>query len=327
MNIRTVAFVFALWALIAVAGCGSTPGTVTEGPLRQEWAGGAEEAVEIKPIPEAAFSRTLPAVIPETDLDYRVGPRDVISIIVYGEKDLSVDEMMITSDGFISMPLIGRMSVDNLTVTEIEGRIAKLLADGYLVNPQVMVTVKSFVSRNAIILGAVATPGSYPLKGRFFLLELISQAGGILSESAGSDILIWRTSDAKSATRGENEREQVIRIGTERLLKEGDMRLNVPILDRDVVFVPEAEHIYIIGEVRKPGSIRLQRDRITALEAITMAGGFTPIAASNRTRIIRVTDGVEQTIPVPVRDVIRGERSRDVVLMPGDVIVVPESLF
>ncbi|MCK9276172.1 MAG: polysaccharide export protein [Syntrophales bacterium] len=306
-----------------ISGCAPTP-AVTE-----RKAAIARTEVDIKPAYKEKFTSTVAETkIPEISVhEYLIGAKDILSVIVYGEEDLSLKESTVTADGFISMPLVGRISVAGLTTLQIEKKITKLLSDGYLINPQVTVVVKSFQSKKAFILGAVEKPGSYPLQGNAVLLELISTAGGILYESAGKYILIWRAASGEKTSEDE-ESGRVIRIATERLLKEGDMRLNVPIEDRDVVFVPQAEQVYIIGEVKNPGSFPIIKDKITVLEAITMAGGFTRIASPNKTRIIRVEDGIEKTIYVRANDIIKGgEKSKDIPLQSGDIVVVPESLF
>ena len=305
--------------LLLVIGCATAPPPTKEAVL-------TKADVKMNPVYQEKFTATVASEISkEAPRDYRVGPKDVLSITVYGEEDLSLKDVLVTSDGFLSMPLIGRFSVEGMTTLDIEQNITKRLGNGYLVNPQVSVTVKSFKSKKAFILGAVEKPGVYPLEGEAVLLELISSSGGILYDSAGKYILIWR--HAAPTETGEESGGQVIKIALQRLLKEGDMRLNVGIQDRDVVFVPQAEHIYIIGEVKEPGSFPVFKNDITVLEAITMSGGFTPIAAPNRTRIIRVENGLERTITVRMKDIIKGERSKDVVLKSGDIVVVPESLF
>jgi polysaccharide export outer membrane protein len=100
------------------------------------------------------------------------------------------------------------------------------------------------------------------------------------------------------------------------------------LVDRDVLYVPTAEYFYIIGQVRKPGSYAIPDREITLVEAIGMAGGFTRIASRNKTRIIRVEEGIEKIIQVKVDAIIKaGKKIQDVVIQPNDVIVVPESFF
>lgn len=83
----------------------------------------------------------------------------------------------------------------------------------------------------------------------------------------------------------------------------------------------------VLGEVQKPGSFGLEKPT-TVMEAVSMAGGLTPKAAPNRTRVIRISGGRETTIDVPLADVMEGGRQdRDVTLQPNDKVVVPESFF
>ena len=308
-----------LISIFFIAGCASYSETTKDVLTKTD--------VQIKPQYEEKFTSSITSNIEADEAqDYGVGPRDSLSFTVYGEEDLSPDGLIVSQEGYISFPLTGRVHVEGLSTPEIEKKVADLLADGYIVNPQVTVSVKSFKSKKAFILGAVEKPGVYPLRGQERLLEIISTAGGIQNEKAGKFILIWR-----QKSRGENGSKnsgngRLIKIGLERLLQQGDMNLNVPLINKDVVFVPQAEYIYIIGEVKKPGSYKFT-ENITILETITMAGGFTPIASPNKTRIIRVEDGKEKNIPVRMKDIIKGEKSKDIVLKSGDIIVVPESLF
>ena len=87
--------------------------------------------------------------------------------------------------------------------------------------------------------------------------------------------------------------------------------------------------VFIMGFVNRPGEYELFKDRpTTALEAITMAGGFRRGAAENSTKIIRIEDGQEVTIPIKVTDIMRkGNKDKDISVKPGDIIVVPESFF
>jgi len=83
----------------------------------------------------------------------------------------------------------------------------------------------------------------------------------------------------------------------------------------------------VLGEVQKPGSFTLEKPT-TVMEAVSMAGGLTPKAAPNRTRVIRFSGGKESTIAVPLADIMEGQsRDRDIMLHPNDKVVVPESFF
>jgi polysaccharide export outer membrane protein len=257
--------------------------------------------------------------------DYTVGGYDVLSITVYEEKDLSKEAVRVSEDGYISFPLIGRIKVDDLTTSEIEQTIShKLAEEEYLLDAHVAVLVTEYNSKRFLVLGAVKTPGSYSLQASECVLDAISRAGGIDSEHAGKRAMIVRTEDLKGA----QERKVVIDIDLQGLLKGQDQISNMYLSDKDVLFIPTAEHFYIIGQVNKPASYTLPEGEITLVEAIGMAGGFTRIAARNRTRIIRVENGAEKIIEVQVDAITEaGRKIQDVVIRPNDVIVVPESFF
>lgn len=87
--------------------------------------------------------------------------------------------------------------------------------------------------------------------------------------------------------------------------------------------------IFILGEVKTPGSYELPAEsKLTVLEAVTMAGGFTPIAAPDRTKVIRTVEGKNQSFTIEVSAITkRGEKQKDIQLEPNDVVFVPQSFF
>ncbi|MDY7037465.1 MAG: polysaccharide biosynthesis/export family protein [Thermodesulfobacteriota bacterium] len=265
--------------------------------------------------------------------DYKVGGYDVLNIEVYEEKDLSREAIRVSADGYISFPLIGRLRVKHLTTSEIEKLTSLKLAEGqYLLDAHVSVMVTEYNSKRFLVLGTVMNPGSYSLKAQERILDAISRAGGVrrIKETnadhpgAGKRGMIIRTENPDTP----QERRIVINIDLQSLLKGQDQISNIFLVDKDVLFIPTAEHFYIIGQIKKPGSYTIPDKEISLIEAISMAGGFTPIAARNKTRIIRVEDGNEKIIEVKVDAITKaGKKIQDVIIQPDDVIVVPESFF
>jgi polysaccharide export outer membrane protein len=258
-------------------------------------------------------------------VDYTVGGYDILNIKIYEEPDLSREAVRVSRDGYISFPLIGRIKVADLTPSEIEDLIShKLGKEEYLLGAHVSVMVTEYKSKRYFVLGAVRGAGIYPLQARERVLDAISRGGGIDSAQASKKAMIIRTENPDTL----QERKIVIDINLQALLKGEDQISNIYLTDKDVLFVPTADHYYIIGQVSSPGSYALTDREITLVEAIGMAGGFTSIAARNRTRIIRVEDGVEKIIQVNVDAITKaGKKIQDVPIKPGDVIVVPESFF
>jgi len=257
--------------------------------------------------------------------DYTVGGYDVLSITVYEEEDLSREAVRVSGDGYISFPLIGRLKVDRLTTSEIETMISLRLAqEQYLLDAHVSVMVTEYNSKRFLVLGTVKNPGSYSLCSRERVLDAISKAGGIDLKQAGKKGMIIRTEDPKT----DSERKIVINLDLEGLLKGSDQISNIFLAEKDTLFIPKAERFYLIGQVQRPGSYPIAEKDISLVEAISTAGGFTQIAARNRTRIIRVENGIEKIIEVRVDDITEaGKKIQDVIIQPDDVIVVPESFF
>ena len=87
------------------------------------------------------------------------------------------------------------------------------------------------------------------------------------------------------------------------------------------------KEVFVSGQVENPGALPLLGKYMTAYEAVNKAGGFTNIAWPGRTKVIRVEDGVKSIIKVNLKKVKKGDKSRDITLKPGDIVVVPETIF
>ncbi len=258
--------------------------------------------------------------------DYKIGGYDVLSITVYEEKDLTIEAIRVSADGFISFPLIGRLHVADQTTSEVGRMITRRLAEGgYLLDAHVSVMVAKYEGRKFSVLGAVKTPGNYPLQAREKVLDGISRAGGIdIEKGEKQEAMVIRTLNPGKP----EERKIVINFDLQGLLKGSDQLSNIYLADQDVLFIPKADFFYIIGEVKQPGSYAFNKKDITVIEAISMAGGFTRIAARNRTRIVRVENGVERIYDVKVDEITRaGKMIQAVPIKPNDLIVIPESFF
>ena len=160
---------------------------------------------------------------------------------VYDNPDLS-QEVTIGADGAFSYPLIGRVQAAGLPVQQLETLLAKRFAEGYLVSPQVGVTVTQHKSQQVYVMGAVKTPGSYPLQRQTTLLEMLSAAGGPTPE-AGSEViadprgrhdrLCRRNSQSSAAANG----QPAMRVSLEQLMA-GGVPQRISLQDGDVIYVP-----------------------------------------------------------------------------------------
>jgi polysaccharide export outer membrane protein len=256
--------------------------------------------------------------------EYAIGPRDVLVITVWGQADLSRD-YTVDPDGFIPFPLIGRVKAVGSNPKELAAQLTELLGKDYLVNPQVIVSVREYLSQKVQVLGAAEKPGVYYLNGPTTMLEILSKAGGLAS-TAGKQVILLRN-DAGSGGSAAGA-SPVLRFSLEKI-QAGDVAENTRVQSQDTIIVSRAQaHSYFVfGEVKKPGGYTLEKET-NILEGITIAGGFTDKAAPGRTRVIRSTPEGQKVIEIDMHDILRrGREAKAVMLQENDVVVVPESFF
>ena len=257
--------------------------------------------------------------------EYIIGPGDVLTVAVWGHPDLSRD-YTVDPDGFAPFPLINRVKAGGLTTRQVAASLTDLLGKDYLVNPQVIVSVKEYQSQKVTILGETARPGVFYLTGPTTLVDVLSKAGW-LSKNAGKQILVVR--DQPLAGLGAQGGDTtILRLNVDKL-QAGNNAENVRVQAGDTIFVTSRDenNFFVFGEVKKPGSYPLDKET-NVLEGITIAGGFTDKASPSRTRVIRVGMAGPQVLEIDMNDIVkRGQRDKALRLQANDVVVVPESFF
>jgi polysaccharide export outer membrane protein len=260
------------------------------------------------------------AVVPApggADSDYVIGSRDVLTVTVFGEPDLS-GPFRVDGDGTITYPLIGRVPASGLTARTLEDRLRTLLANGYLKHPQVRVEVDQYRSQSVFVIGEVREPGRYPLTGDMTLIEALAAAGS-MSGTAGSEVLVVHSTQkmppAGPVVPGADQTAEVTHINIADL-QTGRLASNIPLHDGDTVFVPKAETFYITGQVKNPGAYVLQPG-MTVLQAISLAGGLTERGSNRRVKIVRFVNGEKREIDVEQTNHVQA----------GDTLVVPQRFF
>jgi polysaccharide biosynthesis/export protein len=248
---------------------------------------------------------------------YTFGPEDVLRITVYDHPDLS-HEVTIATDGAFTYPLVGKFQAAGLTVQELEQRLTQRLADGYLVNPQLAVTVLQYKSYHVYVIGAVQKPGVYPLHSGLTLLELISQAGGLTTEAGWDALLVRATEGTNSSTvtpQASQQNPVAVQIDLDKLFA-GQLPQPLHIASGDTIYVPLGGYVFVSGQVVRPGRYRLERS-LTVHKAITLAGGFTQFAAEKNLRVKRAVAGKAREFQAHLDDHLQAE----------DVLIIPESIF
>jgi len=250
--------------------------------------------------------------------DYIVGPGDVLEIVVWDHEDLS-RTLEVSQEGAISYPFIGKVAAANKSVFSLEKLIRDKLADGYIVSPQVSIKVAEYINQKIFLFGEVNRPGSFTLKRRVHLLELISDAGGF-TENRGSLGVIVRPASTKSkegpTALEAAKKNEIIELNLDELIAGQSNSNNAYVVPGDTIYIKEAESVYVIGEVGRPGKFKWVKG-LTVLQAISMAGGGTPRAALNRVSLVRNENGAEKEVKPKLSEK----------LLPDDIIKVPESYF
>jgi polysaccharide export outer membrane protein len=249
---------------------------------------------------------------------YRIGQSDVLKVTVWGQDDLT-RLVVVAADGRMPFPLVGDVQAAGLTTTELEGRLRQLLGKDYLVDPQVSVSVQEYRSQKVFVLGEAEKPGAYPLTGRVTVLDALSQAGGP-GKTAGRQVVVVRFPKSQGPVTPGTAGSSTYRLSLRKLL-DGDAAENMVLESGDTVYLPKQTSFFVLGEVKKPGAFALDKET-SALEAITLAGGFTERAATSVVKVLRKgTDGNQETIAI---DLSGGDaRAREFYLGEGDTVLVP----
>ena len=250
--------------------------------------------------------------------DYIIGVQDSVNVTVWENADLT-GKFTVQPDGAITLPLVGRVKAAGLSLSGFEMQLTRALADGFLIEPRVAVTLDAHRGRRIFIFGAVSSPGAYALPEGQTLIEALVRAG----YATASQVVVVRPKRPSSGpTLPENAGDaEVIRINLKELEKDveqGSLARNIPLQDGDTVFIPRSDptRIFVTGQVRTPGAYSIT-ENTSVLQAVALAGGVTESAAINRLRIVRIVDGKQKTLNVKITDIVQ----------PGDTLVVPERYF
>jgi polysaccharide biosynthesis/export protein len=249
--------------------------------------------------------------------DYLLGPEDVIEIVVWGHEDM-YRLTPVSLKGIISYPLIGDVQAAGKSTKALESEIARKLGDGFIVNPQVNITVKQYKSQKVFLTGEVQKPGIYPLTKENSLLSILSEAGGVTKE-AGSDVIIIRPKNPVlhevTVEEARANQDAIIKLKLQSVLA-GDPQHNVAVRNADSIIIARMPFFYILGEVKNPGQYPLESGT-TVLTAITIGGGYTPKASTSRVEITREEAGKRVKVKAEMHTIVQ----------PGDTIEVPVRYF
>lgn len=262
---------------------------------------------------------------------YRLGIGDQVAVTVLGEAEFT-GVFRVGTEGAIDYPYLRAIPVKGVTTEELARTLTEKLKDGYLKDPQVSVSMKEFQSQKILIVGAVNKPGSYVLTGETKIIDALSLAGGITA-TGGKKIILLRGGDkdgpgdvpAKLADAKITDKVDPTIIDFYGMVHQGDFSQNVALRDGDVINIPEANVISVLGNVARPGPVKFE-ERMTIVQAVTQAGGTTPSASTKSAYILRHTAEGQARLPVRL-DRILENKEKNVTLFANDVVIIPESFF
>jgi polysaccharide export outer membrane protein len=232
------------------------------------------------------------------DYTYRVGPQDVLNVVIWDHPELTLPQgeyrsakatgFIVQSDGTIAYPYVGTMQVAGKTTSEIRRQLAKALKP-YVKNPQVDVKVVGFHSKTFQLAGAVAKPGLYPVTNvPLTVAQALAKTGGVLrmAPTGNQKNVIPRSlADLSHVILVRDGRR--IDLNLRAFYRHGDQGQNRLIQAGDIIQVPDNgfEQIHLIGEVRDPGNYPMNHGELNLAQLLGDAGGLN-LASANAGRIL-----------------------------------------
>lgn len=315
-------FIVALTSLLPAAGCGNTPPVVAK-PLPSPVVSVKQEVLEPEVFKEAVGAGEYDA--------YHVGPGDALLVAVYGHPELAIGTyaganmgmgrvpgFQVDNDGTIQFPLIGAVQVAGKTTNELRVYLEERLAE-YWHEPKVTVQVAFHGSIRYYLLGQFSSPGLKYSDRPLHLMEALSLGGSVILERASLH-------NAYIARKGKR-----LPIDFQRLMRDGDLKHNIPLRTGDVIVVPDnaSEQAYVFGGVTGEGGsrgiVRFVNGRLDILQALSQAGfGFRERSEGilAETHVIRSSGDEGTLFVVDVERILEGEAA-NFHLTPGDIIFVP----
>ena len=317
-NTAQTLLLFFLFAVPLLRGQAPTPSTsgLPTGVAR------IPQSIEVRSVPDAEDAPAIwgisypagtvenpsnPSISP---ISAPLGPGDLLEVSEFHMPEFH-STVRVSETGTLVLPLIGEVTVDKLTPESAARAIQAVLVErGMLLHPQVVVTVTAYAGLDVSILGEVARPGVYPFAVHHRLLDLISAASG-LAPGAGGLVTISPRDNRK--------------LPLAVVLNNGGVNNNPELEPGDTVEVRHAGLVYVIGDVIRPGGFPIDpTQRLTVVQALTLAWGPTQNAALTKALLIREQKGGRTLTTLNLKRLLRGE-DPDLAIQDRDILFVPDS--
>ena len=243
----------------------------------------------------------------------KIGVNDLVALSVEDCPELTRN-FRVSADGSLHLPLLKEhIPVAGKYPAEIEMDLADaLVKDGLFVHPVVSVSVAEYRSVPVSVMGAVKHPVMFQAVGDVTLLDALTKADG-LAPDAGSEILISRGGTL------------VQRIPVKGLIDQADPALNLKLHGGEEIRVPETGHVYVIGNVKKPGVFAIQDGKDTSvLRVLAQSEGLLPFSAKQAYVYRREAKGNRNELPIQL-NAIMDRKAEDVTLQANDILYIPDN--
>ncbi len=262
---------------------------------------------------------------------YVLGPGDAIELHVADMDEISDKPIRVGPNGNVDLPLAGQIHAAGLTLDQFKQQLGDKLSK-YITSPEISVNLTESGSQPVSVIGEVNNPGVHQLAGTKRLLEVISLSGGLKADAGPSVIVTreprWGGIAGPDAKLDPGTGYSTATFSIDQLMSGKDPQDNIVIEPNDVISVPRADLVYVVGDVKKAGGFQLTTHQtISLLQALSLAEGTGPDNAASHARILRHSpgdDGMPKEIPVNVKKILEG-KAPDMPLYANDVLFIPNS--
>ena len=274
----------------------------------------AQGVVSVSSMEKAAEDHSGKPQQDQAALPVLISPGDMLDISVFGEPELA-RQVRVASDGTANIPMVGNIHLAGMATQEAGDAIAsKFRSRNLLREPQVNVLIKDSATQGVSVFGEVQHPGVYQIPAARAFLEVLSMAGGLTAAADPNATVKHKNGQTETISVPLRGNDPSVDIGGDRQVYPGDL-----------IFIPRAGVVYILGEVNRPGGFVMQDSgHTTALELLSQAGGANKVASLNNSVLLRKTGNGYSNTKIRLGQIAHGKQS-DMELQANDVIFVPNS--
>lgn len=246
---------------------------------------------------------------------YFIGPGDLIKIEIWNRPELT-GEHTVGPYGNITLPILGEFKIGGITRKDAIDAIRSLYTNLYD-DPVVTVKILKYMNNKVYVLGRVSNPGVIHLDGNASLLEALSMAGGLPTDAKTTFL------SKCYVIRG---KDQIIWVDLIQLLEKANLKLNIRLANNDIIYIPDSmdASVFVMGEVRNPGSYPIQTSGLSILDAINFAGGPNENANVRKIRLVRSIKRGDTSKVINLESIIaNGDFSDNFILKDNDIVYVP----